>query len=373
MFNLALIINPYAGIGGRVGLKGSDGESIKKQAVALGGIKLAETKARNCFLQFLPHYSKISVSTVSGEMGENLCCELGLNYQVVYQANKLSSGSDTCKAVEAMKSLNIDLILFVGGDGTARNIFEVASEHQTFLGVPAGVKIHSGVYATSAKAAGLLILELLMGKMLNLISADVVDIDESAFRQGQLKSRYYGSLQIPSCLQYVQAVKNGHQGQDSEELVTEDIAADVIESMEDDQYYVIGSGSTCEKIMLQLGLKNTLLGLDIIFQEQLIASDVTEKELLKIINNKKKLQIIITVIGGQGHVLGRGNHQISPQVITQVGWNNFHIIASQAKLTALNDRPLLVDTGDLECDQQLQGLKKVITGYHHYVLYPVGL
>ncbi len=371
MFKLGLVINPFAGIGGRVGLKGSDGDKIREKALDLGGLKLAGKKTKNCLNQFVKYFSNVEVYTVSTEMGANVCDELGLNYQVVYQATEPSSKIDTKNAVEILQQKNLDLLLFVGGDGTARNVFEVYDEQQAVLGVPAGVKIHSGVYAISAEAAGLLVRDLIEGKMLSLIEADVVDIDEQAFRQGKVKARKYGYLQIPASLQYVQAVKHGSQ--EVEELVFDDIAAEVIESMQDDIYYVIGSGTTCAAIMQQLGLDNTLLGSDIIYQESLVKSDVVEKDLLELLNHGIKVIFIMTVIGGQGHILGRGNHQISPEVIKQARWKNFQIVATKSKLNELDGRPLLVDTGDIELDHQLFGSKKVITGYRDFVLYPVGI
>jgi len=370
MFKLGLIINPYAGVGGRVGLKGSDGEDIRDKALKLGGLKLAKNKTKNCFLQFESLFSQLQIFTVSGEMGEGLCRELNLNYQLVCQSCVPSTEDDTRKAVKTLQQQNLDLLLFVGGDGTARNIFEVYDEQQTVLGVPAGVKIHSGVYAISAEAAGLLILDLINGKMFSVVSADVVDIDENAFRQGKVVAKYYGELQIPASLQYVQAVKQGTQ--EVEELVLDDIAADVIESMQDDTYYVIGSGTTCAAVMQQLGVNNTLLGSDIIYQGALVTADAVEKDLLELLHRKVKVIFIITIIGGQGHIIGRGNHQISPEVIKLAGWQHFQIIATKSKLQSLEGRPLQVDSGDIALDHLLYGLKKVITGYRDQVIYSVG-
>ncbi len=370
MFRLGLIINPFAGIGGRVGLKGSDGKAVREKALELGALKLAESKAKNCLTQLMAKKDEITIYTVSGEMGENLCSDIGFKHLISYKAQKASTEIDTKESFLKLQKEDLDLILFVGGDGTARNIFQSYQGEQAVLGVPAGVKIHSGVFAISAEAAGLLVLQLINGKMLSLISADVVDIDETAFRQGQLKARKYGDLQIPSSLDYVQAVKHGNQ--EVESLVVDDIAAEIIESMQDDTYYVIGSGTTCAGIMQQLNLDNTLLGSDIVFREELLESDVTEKDLLRLLKEKQKVKFIITIIGGQGHILGRGNHQLSPSVIKKAQWKNFIIIATKSKIEQLDQRPLRVDTGNLELDHQLYGLTKVIVGYRDYVLYAVG-
>lgn len=370
MFKLGLIINPFAGVGGRVGLKGSDGEKIREQALNLGAVKLAQSKAQIALQELVDLASLITIYTASGDMGESLCRKLGFNYQKVIKVNQPSSAEDTKQTVKVLVEEGVDLILFVGGDGTARNIFEVCESEQMVLGIPAGVKIHSGVYAVSPQAAGLLLKQLIEGQILSLLSADVMDIDEDAFRQGIVKARKYGELNVPGALEYVQAVKSG--GQESEELVLEDIAAEIIESMEDDIYYVIGSGSTCAVIMQQLGLSNTLLGSDIVYQTELFQSDAVERDFLRLLSEGKTLRFIITVIGGQGHIIGRGNHQLSPEVIRLAGWDAFEIIATKTKLKQLNKRPLLTDTGDCELDQRLAGRKKVITGYRDYVSYPVG-
>lgn len=370
MFKLGLIINPFAGIGGRVGFKGSDGEGIRQQALAMGAEKLAAQKTQNCFEQFTDLKEEFEVYTVSGEMGESLCDALGLRYHVIDEVKQPSTEADTKRAFVKLQQLDMDLVLFAGGDGTARDLFETSEEESMVLGIPAGVKIHSGVYAVSPEAAGLLVKDLIHGKILSLLSADVMDIDEAAFRDGVVKAKKYGYLNVPGALQYVQAVKNG--GKEVEELVLEDIAAEVIESMEDDTYYVIGSGTTCAAIMQQLGLANTLLGSDIVFQGNLYKSDAIEADFLALLEAGKNLKFVITVIGGQGHILGRGNHQLSPKVIRFTGWNNFEVIATKSKLQTLEGRPLLTDTGDFKLDQQLKGSKRVITGYRDYVIYPVG-
>ncbi|WP_196137491.1 ATP-NAD kinase family protein [Aliikangiella sp. G2MR2-5] len=371
MFKLGLIINPFAGIGGRVGFKGSDGADIRAKALAMGAPQLAEPKTRICLEHLAELQGKYQILTVSGDMGESLCQRMALNHKVVYQAKSPSNEDDTLGAVKTLLEEKVDLILFAGGDGTARNIFEACDENQMVLGIPAGVKIHSGVYAISPDAAGQIVKALVCGEMMSLLNADVMDIDENAFREGIVKAKKYGYLNIPGALQFVQSTKSG--GKEVEELVLEDIAAEVIEEMEDDTYYVIGSGTTCAAVMEQLGLDNTLLGSDIVFQESLYLSDAIESDLLALLEKGHKVKFIITVIGGQGHLLGRGNHQLSPSVIRQAGWENFEVIATKSKLTALNGRPLLVDTGDKVLDQQLKGTKKVVTGYRDFVLYPVGL
>jgi len=371
MFRIGLIINPYAGIGGRVGLKGSDGEAIRAQALQLGGKKLAQRKAENALLEIVNDREHLEILTASRQMGQSLCQKLQLCYQVVYQAKEPSSAKDTQQAMLEIQKQQPDLILFVGGDGTARDIYQVVNEQQVVLGIPAGVKIHSGVYAVSAQAAGIVLRQLIQGQLVNLTQANVVDLDEEAFRLGQVKSQYYGEMLIPDSIQYMQAVKQASQYNRQQNL--EEIADYIIEEMDDDFYYVIGSGTSCAAIMQQLGLGNTLLGSDIIFQGRLIKADVNEQDLLEYLSKGNQLRFILTVIGGQGHILGRGNHQISPAVVNTAGWENFIIIASEQKIKELQGKPLLVDSGDKALDSQLTGMQKVIIGYRRQILYTLGL
>jgi len=378
MFKIGLVINPYAGIGGRVGFKGSDGDEIREQALKLGAKKLSLEKALLSFKQFEEHFSHIKVYTASGEMGEQLCTILNISHQVVlypkssshFQEQLLTSAKDTELLVDELCQLELDIILFVGGDGTARNVCNVIKEEQLVLGIPAGVKIHSGVYSVSPEAAGKLMCELLSGNMVSVQQADVVDLNEVEFRAGRVKTKHYGEMSVPNSQVYMQSVKGGSSQSEDLELI--DIASDVIEDMQDDVYYVVGSGTTCAAIMDELSITNTLLGSDVVFNQGLYLADATEKDLLHLLTNATKVVFILTVIGGQGHILGRGNHQISPEVIKKVGWSSFRIITTKSKLLELQGRPLQVDTGETELDHKLFGLKKVTTGYHEQVLYPVG-
>jgi len=197
-----------------------------------------------------------------------------------------------------------------------------------------------------------------------------MDIDESAFRQGVVKAKRYGEMRIPAQLRYVQSVKSG--GKESEELVLDDLAAFVVSQMDDDVRYVMGSGSTVAAVMAELGLENTLLGVDVVVNGQLLAQDVTASQLLALVE-QQPCRLIITLIGGQGHVFGRGNQQLSPAVIRAIGRDNIWIIATKTKLKALNGRPLLADTGDAELDRELRGLIPVLVGYNDYVMYRLGL
>lgn len=370
-FKLGFIINPIAGIGGSVALKGSDGEGIAEQAIELGASAKANERAALALNILLPYKDNITIYTVNGLMGEQCAKSLGFDVKTVYETiDAKTTALDTENAVLALLKQQVDIILFAGGDGTARNISTQVDEQCPVLGIPAGCKIHSGVYAVTPKAAGRVVEMMVTNQLVTLTEADVMDIDESLFREGIVKAKRFGEMKVPCELRYVQAVKSG--GKELDELVLHDIAAYCIEQF-DDALCIIGSGSTTASIMEEMGLDNTLLGVDIIQEEQLIASDVTEPELWQQLqehaNQDKKL--VITLIGGQGHIFGRGNQQLSPRVIREIGIENIFIVATKRKLTELESRPLIADTGDNALDVQLSGFLPVITGYNDHVLYPV--
>ncbi|WP_273024106.1 ATP-NAD kinase family protein [Rheinheimera sp.] len=368
LFRLGLIINPLAGLGGSVGLKGSDGQAQK--ALALGAKPQAMQRVKTALTELLAQKDKFEILTVAGDMGHSVCKELGLQSQVIYTPPSWpSSASDTENAARLLAQQGVDILLFAGGDGTARNICAAVADNTTVLGIPAGVKIHSGVYAISPQAAGKLVAKLVAGELVSLSEAPVMDIDEQAFRTGVVKARRFGEMRIPALLRYVQSVKMG--GRESEELVLADLAAYVVSQLEDDVRYVMGSGSTVAAVMAELGVDNTLLGVDVVENGQLIAKDVTAAQLLELVQGRPS-KLIITLIGGQGHVFGRGNQQLSPAVIRAIGRDNILLIASKTKLQQLDGRPLLADSGDATLDKQLTGLINVLTGYNDYVMYRLG-
>ena len=369
MFKLGFIINPIAGIGGSVALKGSDGEGIAEKAKALGAVAKSNDRAKMALEILLPYQEQITIYTVSGDMGARAAVELGFKVEEIYQtASENTTSEDTENAVDALLEKGVDLLLFAGGDGTARNVCHKVGDTFPVLGIPAGCKIHSGVYAITPKAAGRIVELMVTNQLVTLTEADVMDIDESLFREGVVKAKRYGEMQVPAELRYVQAVKSG--GKESDELVLQDIAADVISKM-DDELFVIGSGSTTAFLMEELGLDNTLLGVDLVHEQDLLANDVTEPELWHHLEQFPETKLVITLIGGQGHIFGRGNQQLSPRVIRKIGRDNIFIIATKTKLNALNARPLIADTGDAELDQELSGYMPIITGYNDQVLYPV--
>ena len=367
-FKLGVIVNPFAGIGGALALKGSDGAEIREKALAMGAEKKANEKMAKALSILEALSGQFTVVTASGDMGESVCESLGIPCEVIYTANaEQTEGEDSERAAQAMIHANVDLLLFAGGDGTARNICSVVGTQVPVLGVPAGCKIHSGVYCVSPSAAGQVVSQMIAGELVSEMDAEVRDIDENAFRDGKVIAKHYGEMRVPAELTYVQAVKMG--GKEDEALVLDDIAAYVSEIMDDgpDTYFVMGSGSTVGAIMDFLGLDNTLLGVDVVKQGELIASDVTASELIELTQDKPT-KVILTVIGGQGHILGRGNQQLSPAFIRQIGKQNMLVVATKQKLQALNGKPLRLDSSDAVLDTELAGAFTVITGYKDKVL-----
>ena len=260
-------------------------------------------------------------------------------------------------------------MLFAGGDGTARNICNSVKPSTTVLGIPAGCKIHSGVYAITPQAAGKVVAKMVRGELVSVQEAQVMDIDEVAFRSGTVRAKRYGEMQIPAELRYVQSVKTA--GKESEELVLDDLAAYFVSQMEDDVRYIMGSGSTVAAVMAELNLPNTLLGVDVVENGEVIASDVTAAELLKLVDGFD-CRLVITLIGGQGHIFGRGNQQLSPAVIRTVGREHICLLATKSKIQQLGGRPLISDSGDPSLDQELQGMLRILCGYNDYVMYRLG-
>lgn len=374
---LGVVINPLAGIGGSVALKGSDGSVIVERALAKGAEPMAPQRTVSALRQLSVEMTDGSdrvILTASGEMGATSIEQAGLPFEVVYTASAdRTTAQDTQAAVKALCAHDIDLLLFAGGDGTARDILNALqacgrADSLPVVGIPAGCKIHSAVYAVTPVQAGELVALLEQGQPLSVKMAEVMDLDEDAFRQGVVKASCYGYLPVPVDDVRMQAMKQG--GVDHEAVAVEDIAADIVEHMQSDCLYLIGSGSTTAAVMEALGLPNTLLGIDAVMNAELVASDVDEQTMLKLLDGKPG-RIVVTAIGGQGHIFGRGNQQFSPRVIQKVGLDNIVIIASNEKLRSLNNRPLRVDTGDSELDQQLSGVVNVVTGYEQRTLYRI--
>ncbi len=368
MFKLGLIINPLAGLGGSVALKGSD--NMAEEALALGAKAKAGLRTMTALATLDDLKDQIQVFTCPGDMGQRVMEQLGWPYTLIEGgSHQTTTAHDTQHAALALKQLGMDLIVFAGGDGTARDVCQVIEDACPVLGIPAGVKIHSGVYGVTPSASGEVIRMLVTGQLVDLKPQDVRDIDEDAFRNNQVKAKLYGEMLVPQAGQFVQSVKQG--GIEQEELVLDDLAAFLAQELEPDVLYLVGSGKTTQHLMDYLHLPSTLLGVDAMLNEEVIAQDVSEQQILALLDQYPNARIIVSVIGGQGHVFGRGNQQLSSEVIKRVGREHLKIVSTKTKLSQLNGRPLITDTSDVALDQALAGHIEVITGYQDIVLYPI--
>lgn len=370
---LGLVINPLAGVGGPSALKGSDGAEVVAEAKRRGAEPRAGERAKRCLAALNDRRQHIDILTWGGAMGADAARAAGFEPMILGAPHApLSTAADTRAAVRALARAGIDLLLFAGGDGTARDVCSALTRPLPALGIPAGVKMHSGVYAVTPEAAANVIRLMQDGALIGLVTGEVRDIDEAELRAGRVNSRWFGDLQVPAEPRWVQQTKIG--GRESEPLVLEDIAAEIAERMRAgsaDDLWVIGPGSTTAAVMAHLDLPNTLLGVDLVTHGEVLAADLDANGLLEHSAGKQPW-ILITFIGGQGHLLGRGNQQLGPELIRRAGRDHLVVIATRSKLAALEGRPLIIDSGDPALDEELSGYITVITGFEDQVLYPIG-
>ena len=354
---LGFIVNPVAGMGGAVGLKGTDGKAILEKAISLGAKPIAARRAET-FLAALVEANDLRLVVGSGSMGAEEAKKCGLAFEAVGESKVQSTSEDTRDMAKSMLVARVDLLVFCGGDGTARDILKAAGLKVPVLGVPTGVKMHSALFAVTAQAAARVALGYLWG-LLPLREAEVMDIDEQAFREGHLSAELYGYMLSPFEPHLIQGNKLESPMTENEVRNQVAVAIQIIEEMTPNTIYVMGPGTTTRTISDLLDQKKTLLGVDLFLDKKIISSDVNEKEILEATKGKVA-QIIVTPIGGQGFIFGRGNQQISSRVIRQIGLDNISVVATKSKLDRL--KSLRVDTGDLTLDKELstRGISVVI-------------
>ncbi len=358
---LGLIVNPVAGIAGKYAFKGSDNPELVQRAIELGAKPVSPGRAKEALTVLKPVKNVLRLLTFPDIMGENVARESGFKPEVI---GKLSSpkttAEDTKRAAKLMVEMGAMLILYAGGDGTTVDIIEAIDQEVPILGIPSGVKIWSATFATTPKSAGLITLRFLWGE-LPVREAEVMDVNEEAFRKNRLKVELKGYAITPYEPQYLQGSK-WMSPRTTEEIEDQRaIARNVIENLERETIYIVGPGTTCKAITDLLGENKTLLGVDLIQNGKIIARDVNKQEILKAIKNKKS-KIIVTPIGRQGFIFGRGNQQISAEVIREVGVDNIIVVATPHKLSTIPT--LKVDTNSPQLDEKLRGYIRVITGYH---------
>lgn len=367
---IGLVVNPMAGIGGRVGLKGSDGEEVVRRALELGAVPEAGDRTVRVLQRLRSAQAGFELLVAPGPMGEEAARAAGLEARVVGEvAGPGTTAEDTRRIATAMvERERVDLLLFAGGDGTAADVLAAVGSSAPVLGIPAGVKIHSAAFAVSPEAAGVLAGEVARGSRVRFAEAEVLDLDEDAYRRGEIAPRLVGYLRVPEEPRLVQPRKAPSPA--AEAIATEAIAADVVEGMEPGRAYVLGPGTTVRAIAGRLGVPKTLVGVDVVRDGRLVVADASEDALLEVVS-AGSAAVVVTPIGGQGFVFGRGNQQIGPRVLQVVGREHVIVIATPWKLASLGGLPLRVDTGDPEVDAELSGHVLVVTGYRDRAAYRI--
>jgi predicted polyphosphate/ATP-dependent NAD kinase len=357
---VGFIVNPIAGMGGAVGLKGTDGKTILEKAVALGAKPIAPARAESFLSELKPLKEKIRLIVGAGSMGEDEAKNCGFQCEVLGERKRETSAEDTIKIAREIKEIGADILVFCGGDGTAHDIFKAVDTSLPVLGVPTGVKMHSAVFAVNPKAAAKILAAFLF-EGLPLKEVEVMDVDEEAFRKGRVSAELYGYMLVPYEPLLIQGAKMASPITENELRNQAAIAIYIIENMQPDVIYIMGPGTTTRTIADLLDAEKTLLGVDLFCNKKIIVKDANEKQILEHIHGKKA-QIIVTPIGGQGFIFGRGNQQISPKVLRQVGLENIIAAATKSKLENL--KSLRVDTGDPSLDDELRKRRiKVIIDY----------
>jgi len=369
---LGFLVNPIAGMGGRVGLKGTNG--VSKNALALGAKPVAPVKAVEFLerLKELELVASIDLITCPRVMGGDEVKSAGLKAHVLsMRLKKETTAEDTKVAVKHMVASEVDLIVFVGGDGTARDIQDAmrSSTSLPVLGVPSGVKMYSGIFAASARDAAD-IVQAFTAKEAQTMDFEIMDVDEEAVRRDRLSVRLYGFLKGP----FVPVRLLGSKQVSPETLDEQEnqmaVARFIVEDMNLKATYILGPGTTVKCIADMLGMEKTVLGVDI-YHNKKVMKDVNEKRILDEIIDWKNTWIVLSPIGRQGMLLGRGNQQISPEVIKKVGKERIIVAATKSKIQGIEGGVLRVDTGDAQVDAMLRGYIKVAIDYREWRLMEV--
>jgi len=348
---LGVVINPVAGMGGRVGLHGTDGASLS-QALERGAEPVAPLRARRALRRLNELVPRLSVITAGGEMGSAHLPETAWDVTTLDGFDDPTTADDTRRAIARMVSDGVALVLFVGGDGTARDVVADAAE-VPMLGVPAGVKMHSGVFATGPETAAEIAARFLADPVrVGTRDAEVVDLDQSGLR-------IYAVARVPAASRSLQRSKTSVGVPDDASLLAlgREIAAEMVE----DALYLLGPGTTIGHVNAALGLPASALGVDAVVNGTLVARDAGESELLELLGRHRECRLVLGVVGGQGFLLGRGNQQLSPAVLDAIGVGNIDVLAAPSKIASLTEPVLHIDIDDAALSERLTGYRPVRT------------
>jgi predicted polyphosphate/ATP-dependent NAD kinase len=361
---IGLIVNAMAGLGGSVALRGSDG--VVEQALALGATPQATERARDALSALHALGQDTMIITGSGSIGEDAARAAGLPVEVVYRSATPGSAEDTASLARRLVLMQVDLLMFAGGDGTARDVAECVGDAFPVLGIPAGVKMYSGSFATTPAAAGTLAVRYLRSKARRTQQSEVMDLDEEDLRCGRIQPGLFGYVATPEDPRLLQGKKIRSLA--AEVVQTRAIAVGVVESMSPEVVYLIGPGSTTWALKQALSGAASLLGVDAYEGGKLLMQDATASQLEELTVDRVA-RAIVTCIGGQGHIFGRGNQQFSPTVVRRIGRGGVSVLATPTKLVSLAGRPFIADLNDASAAAEMTGHLEVICGYRSKSFY----
>ena len=365
---IGIVVNPDAGLGGRLGFKGSDGRA--KEARDAGAVDRAGPRMQQCISKFKELLASslnrmgVSPSIVawSGRMGGDWLD--GFEFEQRKESPKESTAQDTSNLVHDLLEAEVDVILYAGGDGTTRDIVNALDGNETpLIGVPGGVKMHSGCFATTPKASAEVLLAFLQGDLMVAIT-EVMDLDEETYQKGEWKVRMYGEAWTPSSPRFMQGAKEQVE-RASESDTIEGLANHIGNLIDDDPELMViwGSGGTLRRMGEHLNVELTLLGIDI-QHKGTIHSDLNEQQLLQhLVGYEGPRLLLLSPMGGQGFLIGRGNLQLSPDVLRAIGFESILGVATPSKLLGLSS--VRIDTGDPLLDEEYQQRRfvKLLQGY----------
>ena len=366
---LGIIVNPLAGIGGAVALKGSDGDETVATARTRGAVPRAPARAARALRALADASGPLELLAAPGIMGADLATVAGFAVTVTAPTfGSVTSAADTRAAAVAMRDAGVELLLFAGGDGTARDISQAIGSDTPLLGIPAGVKMHSGVFARSPEAAAQASARFL-GRDRSVRRADIADVDERAARDGRVSSVLYGSARIPDAPALILSSKSASRNNPGAAIKA--LCRRIAATMEPDCLYLIGPGSTTALVTDALADEGTLLGVDAVIDGQVQRRDLTEAQILELMDSAPRTRLIVGLVGGQGALFGRGNHQLGPRVLRRIAREQVTILSAADKLLALEPATLWVDTGDRHLDVLLSGYVRVDVGPRQQIVMKV--
>ncbi|MEZ3485793.1 MAG: ATP-NAD kinase family protein [Lachnospiraceae bacterium] len=369
MKRIGFLVNPIAGLGGQAGMKGSDSQDGRAAALELGYKKTAGSRAYDC-IKRIREETGFHMIAPEGEMGGNVLQKAQIPYESLGKHRETTTKEDTLYYARLLKDRDVDLLVFCGGDGTARDICEAVGERFPVLAVPAGVKMYSACYAVSPCQAGELLKSFIRGDRMPFEYREIMDIDEARLDDSSVTPALYGFLQSIHDKNRLQRAKEICPGDSSgQELLTEHI----ISAMDEHALYIIGPGSTTYCLKEQLEGSGTLRGVDVAKGRKIILKDADEQSLCKLLEKGIPAWIIVTCTGGNGFIFGRGNQQISPRIIRMVSKENLILAVTKEKLATLKGSPMLVDTGDRDMDRYLCGYYRIGVNSRETILYRVDM